>query len=128
MQTWFVLMGEAILYLMGWFKGLLKLCHVAAVTGLEADYQLHQIRFLLTLIMITSGTIALNFDWHVEEIFTSIAWVQPYFLVSDVGRQWRTMPNENVSLMIICAANLLLILTLLTILVTGDRRLKSRPR
>ena len=106
-QTWFVLMGEAILYLMGWFGGLLKLYHAAAVTGLEADYQLHQIRFLLAFIMITSGTIALNFDWQVEETFTSTAWVQSYFLVSGAGRQWRTMPNENVSLMIIYAANLL---------------------
>ena len=75
--------------------------------------------------MIISGTIALNFDWHVEETLTSIAWVQSYFLVSGVGRHWQTMPNENVSLMIIYAENLLLILTLLTILVIEERRLKA---
>ena len=93
--------------------------------GLEADYQLHQIRFLLAFVMITLGTIALNFDWHVEETFTSIAWVQLYFLVSGVGRQWRTMPSENLSLMIMYAANMLLILTLLIMLVVEERRLKS---
>ena len=78
-RTWLVLMGVTALYLVGWFTGLLKPYHAAAVTGLEADYQLHQIRFLLAFVMITSGTIALNFDWHVEETFTSIAWVQLYF-------------------------------------------------
>ena len=123
-RTWLVLMGVTALYLMGWFTGLLKPYH-AAVTGLEADYQLHQIRFLLAFVMITLGTIALNFDWHVEETFTSIAWVQLYFLVSGVGRQWRTMPSENLSLMIMYAANMLLILTLLIMLVVEERRLKS---
>ena len=124
-RTWLVLMGVTALYLMGWFTGLLKPYHAAAVTGLEADYQLHQIRFLLAFVMITSGTIALNFDWHVVETFTSIAWVQLYFLVSGVGRQWRTMPSENLSLMIMYAANMLLILTLLIMLVIEERRLKS---
>ena len=124
-RTWLVLMGVTALYLKGWFTGLLKPYHAAAVTGLEADYPLHQIHFLLAFVMITSGTIALNFDWHVEETFTSIAWVQLYFLVSGVGRQWRTMPSENLSLMIMYAANMLLILTLLIMLVVEERRLKS---
>ena len=118
-------MGVTALYLMGWFTGLLKPYHASAVTGLEADYQLHQIRFLLAFVMITSGTFALNFDRHVEETLTSIAWVQLYFLVSGVGRQWRTMPSENLSLMIMYAANMLLILTLLIMLVVDERRLKS---
>ena len=39
----------------------------------EADYQLHQIRFLLAFIMITIGTLALNSGWHVEETFTTMA-------------------------------------------------------
>ena len=86
-RTWLVLMGVTALYLVGWFTGLLKPYPAAAVTGLEADYQLHQIRFLLAFVMITPETVALNFDWHVEETFTSIAWVQLYFLVSGVGRQ-----------------------------------------
>ena len=124
-RTWLALMSVNALYLMGWFTGLLKPYYAAAVTELDADYQLHQIRFLLAFVMITSGTIALNFDWHVEVTFTSITWVQLYFLVSGVGRQWRTMPSENLSLMIMYAANMLLILTLLIMLVVEERRLKS---
>lgn len=85
-RTWLVLMGATILYLIGWFTGLPKPYMASAVTGLEADYQLHQVRFLLAFFMITIGTIALNFDWHVEETFTTVAWIQAYFLVSGVGR------------------------------------------
>ena len=70
--TWLVLMGVTILYLMGWFTGLLKPYMASAVTGLEEDYQLHQVRFLLAFIMITIGTVALNYDWHVEETFTTM--------------------------------------------------------
>ena len=124
--TWLVLMGITILYVMGWFTGLLKPYMAAAVTGLEADYQLHQVRFLLAFILITVGTIALNFDWHVEETFTTIAWIQVYFLVSGVGRQWRTMPEDNFAIILIYSANLLLILLLLVTLVIEERRLKSR--
>ena len=43
--------------------------------GLEADYQLHQVRFLLAFIMITIGTVALNYDWHIDETFTTVAFV-----------------------------------------------------
>ena len=125
--TWLVLMGVTILYLMGWFTGLLKPYMASAVTGLEADYQLHQVRFLLAFIPITVGTVALNFDWHVEEVFTTIAWIQAYFLVSGVGRQWRTMPEDSLAVILIYAANLLLILMLLVILISEERRLKSTP-
>lgn len=50
---------------MGWFTGQLKPYMAAAVPGLDADYQLHQVRFSLAFIMITIGTVALHFDWHV---------------------------------------------------------------
>ena len=124
--TWLLLMGVTIIYLMGWFTGLLKPYMASAVTGLEADYQLHQVRFLLAFILITVGTVALNFDWHVEETFTTIAWIQAYFLVSGVGRQWRTMPEDNLAVMLMYSANLLLILLLLVTLIIEERRLKSR--
>ena len=65
-RIWFVFIGVTILYLMGWFTGLLKPYMASAVTGLEANYQLHQIRFLLAFTIITIGTVALNFDWHIE--------------------------------------------------------------
>ena len=125
--AWLLLMGVTILYLMGWFTGLLKPYMASAVTGLYADYQLHQVRFLLAFILITVGTVALNFDWHVEEVFTTIAWIQAYFLVSGVGRQWRTMPEDSLAVILIYAANLLLILMLLVILISEERRLKSTP-
>ena len=124
-RTWLVLMAVTILYLMGWFTGLLKPYMASAVTGLEADYQLHQVRFLLAFIMITIGTVALNFDWHIDETFTTVAWIQAYFLVSGVGRQWRTMPEDNLSVTLMYAANLLLILLLLVTLIIEERRLKS---
>jgi len=124
-RTWLVLMGITILYLMGWFTGLLKPYMASAVTGLEADYQLHQIRFLIVFIISTVGTVALNFDWHVEETLKTAAWVQAYFLVSGVGRQWRTMPEDNPAVILMYAASLLLILLLLVILIIEERRLKS---
>ncbi len=124
-RTWLLLMGVTILDLMGWFTGLIKPYMSAAVTGLEADYQLHQIRFLLAFIMITIGTVALNYDWHVEETFTTMAWIQAYFLVSGVGRQWRAMPEDNLLAILLYAANLLLILLLLITLIIEERRLKS---
>ena len=111
----------------GMVYGLLKPYMASAVTGLEADYQLHQVRFLLAFIMITIGTVALNYDWHVEETFTTMAWIQAYFLVSGVGRQWRTMPEDNLAVILMYAANLLLILLLLVTLIIEERRLKSTP-
>ena len=124
-RTWLLLMGVTILYLMGWFTGLLKPYMASAVTGLEADYQLHQVRFLLAFIMITIGTVALNYDWHVDETITTMAWIQAYFLVSGVGRQWRTMSEDNLAVILMYAANLLLILLLLVTLIIEERRLKS---
>ena len=117
--------GRTILYLMGWFTGLIKPYMAAALTGLEADYQLHQIRFLLAFIMITIGTVTLNYDWHFEEMLTTMAWIQAYFLVSGFGRQWRAMPEDNLSAILLYAANLLLILLLLMTLIIEERKLKS---
>jgi len=110
---------------MGWFTGLLKPYMASAVTGLDADYQLHQLRFLLAFILIVIGTVALNFGRYVEEVFTTTAWIQLYFLMSGVGRQWRTMPDGNFDVVLIYAGNLLLILILLVILIFEERRLKS---
>ena len=126
-RTWLVLMGVTILYLMGWFTGLLKPYMASAVTGLEADYRLHQVRFLLAFILITVGTVALNFDWHVEKTFTTIAWIQAYFLVSGVGRQWRTMPEDNLAVILMYAANLLLICLLYTSPSPRDATLSRMP-
>ena len=47
---------------MGCFTGLLKPYMTSKVSGLEADYQLHQIGFLLALVMTTVVAGALNFD------------------------------------------------------------------
>ena len=124
-RTWLVLMAVTLLYVMGWFTGLVKPYMAFAITGLEADYQLHQIRFLLAFIMITIGTIALNFDWHVEETFSTMAWIQVYFVISGVGRQWRTMSEDNLAVIVIYVCNLLLILSLLIIVIIEERRLKS---
>ena len=99
-------MGVTILYLMGWFTGLLKHYMASEVTGLEADYQLHQIRFLLAFIMISIGAVALNLDWHIKETLTTMAWIQAYFLVSGVGGQWRTTPWDNLAVILMFAANL----------------------
>ena len=61
-------------YLMGWFSGLLEPYMAAAVTGEVADYQIHQVRFLIAFVLITIGTIAINFNWQLERVFTVIAW------------------------------------------------------
>lgn len=123
--AWILVMTVSVLYIMGWFTGLLKPYMASAVTGLDADYQLHQLRFLLAFILIVIGTVALNFDRYVEEVFTTTAWIQLYFLMSGVGRQWRTMPDGNFDVVLIYAGNLLLILILLVILIFEERRLKS---
>jgi hypothetical protein len=47
------------------------------------------------------------------------------FLVSGVGRQWRAMPEDNLSAILLYAANLLLILLLLMTLIIEERKLKS---
>ena len=109
----------------GLVYGFAQALHGSAVTGLEADYQLHQVRFLVAFILITVGTVALNFDWHVEKTFVTMAWIQMYFLVSGVGRQWQTMPEDNLVAILLYAANLLLILLLLVTLIIEERRVKS---
>ena len=124
-RSWIVLVTLTIMCLMGWFSGLMKPYMAFAITGLEADYQLHQIRFLLAFIMTTIGVIALNFDWRVEETFTTVAWIQFYFLISGVSRQWRTMGEDNLVSILIYTATLLLILLLLVVLILEERKLKS---
>ena len=124
-RSWIVLVTLTIMCLMGWFSGLIKPYMAFAITGLEADYDLHQIRFLLAFIMTTIGVIALNFDWRVEETFTTVAWIQFYFLISGVSRQWRTTGEDNLVSILIYTATLLLILLLLVVLILEERRLKS---
>jgi len=71
------------LYLMGWFTRLIKPLMAASATGLEADYQLHQIRFLLAFIMLAVGTVALNYDYFIRETLIVSTWVQ--ILLSGYG-------------------------------------------
>ena len=123
-NAWFLLMFLTLTYLMGWFSGLLKPYMAAAVTGEAADYQLHQVRFLIAFILITIGTIAINFNWQLERVFTVIAWVQTYFIFSGVIRQWRTLPDDRLFVMGAYSINLLVILGLLLILIFEERRLK----
>ena len=59
---WITLMAITTLYLMGWFTGLIKPFMAAGTSGLEADYQLHQVRFLLAFIMLAVGTVAIHYD------------------------------------------------------------------
>ena len=75
-RTSWVLLLLTTLYLMGWFSGILKPYMAAAVTGESADYQIHQIRFLIGFGMLVAGTVALNFNWQLERVFTVVAWIQ----------------------------------------------------
>ena len=123
-NAWFLLMFLTLTYLMGWFSGLLKPYMAAGVTGEAADYQIHQVRFLIAFVLITIGTIAINFNWQLERVFTVIAWVQTYFIFSGVIRQWRTLPDDRLFVMGAYSLNLLVILGLLLILIFEERRLK----
>ena len=123
-NAWFLLMFLTLTYLMGWFSGLLKPYMAAAVTGEAADYQLHQVRFLIAFILIAIGTIAINFNWQLERVLTVIAWVQTYFIFSGVIRQWRTLPDDRLFVIGAYSLNLLVILGLLLILIFEERRLK----
>ena len=123
-NAWFLLMFLTLTYLMGWFSGLLKPYMAAGVTGEAADYQIHQVRFLIAFVLITIGTIAINFNWQLERVFTVIAWVQTYFIFSGVIRQWRTLPDDRLFVMGAYSINLLVILGLLLILIFEERRLK----
>ena len=121
--SWFLLLLLTTLYLMGWFSGILKPYMAAAVTGESADYQIHQIRFLIGFSMLVVGTVALNFNWQIERVFTVIAWVHTYFIFSGVIRQWRTLPDDRLIVIGSYAANLLIILALLIIVILEERRL-----
>ena len=123
-NAWFLLMFLTLTYLMGWFSGLLKPYMAAGVTGEAADYQIHQVRFLIAFVLITIGTIAINFNWQLERVFTVIAWVQTYFIFSGVIRQWRTLPDDRLFVIGAYSLNLLVILGLLLILIFEERRLK----
>ena len=123
-NAWFLLLILTLTYVMGWFSGLLTPYMAAAVTGEAADYQIHQVRFLVAFVLITIGTIAINFNWQLERVFTVIAWVQTYFIFSGVIRQWRTLPDDRLFVMGAYSLNLLVILGLLLILIFEERRLK----
>ena len=123
-NAWLLLMFLTLTYLMGWFSGLLEPYMAAAVTGEAADYQLHQVRFLIAFFLIAIGTIAINFNWQLERVFTGIAWVQTYFIFSGVIRQWRTLPDDRLLVIGAYSLNLLVILGLMLVLILEERRLK----
>ncbi len=123
-MAWLLLIFLTLTYLMGWFSGLLKPYMAAAVTGEAADYQLHQVRFLIAFFLITIGTIAINFNWQLERVFSVIAWVQTYFIFSGVIRQWRTLPDDRLLVIGAYSLNLLVILGLMLVLIFEERRLK----
>ena len=123
-NAWLLLMFLTLTYLMGWFSGLLEPYMAAAVTGEAADYQLHQVRFLMAFVLITIGTIAINFNWQLERVFTVIAWVQTYFIFSGIIRQWRTLPDDRLMVIGSYSLNLLILLGLVLILIFEERRLK----
>ena len=123
-NAWLLLMFLTLTYLMGWFSGLLKPYMAAGVTGEAADYQLHQVRFLIAFFLVTIGTIAINFNWQLERVFTVIAWLQTYLIFSGVIRQWRTLQDDRLFVIGAYSINLLVILGLLLTLVFEERRLK----
>ena len=124
--TWITLMIITMAYLMAWFSGVIKPYMAASVTGLDADYQLHQIRFLLAFIMLAVGTVALNYDYYVKETFIVCAWVQAYFLVTGTMRHARTLPDNSFDLLLAYASNLMVILLLLLTLIVEETKLQKR--
>lgn len=114
---WIVFMLLTLSYVMGWFSGALLPMMASSFTNLEADYQLHQLRFLIGFLMIAAGTIAINFDRNIEPVFIGIFWVQLYFHISGTLRLVRSLPEgETFSLttyMVIQSAILLLMLWLI---------------
>ena len=123
--TWITLMVLTTLYLMGWFSGLIKPYMAASVTGLDADYQLHQIRFLLAFGMLAVGTATLNYNYYVRETFIVCAWVQIYFVVTGIARHMRTLPDESFSVLIAYTSNLAIIFILLLVLIFEETRLQK---
>ena len=122
-NAWLLLMFLTLTYLMGWFSGLLQPYMAAGVTGENADYQIHQIRFLIAFIMITLGTVAINFNWQLERVFTVFAWVQTYFIFSGIIRQWRTLEDDRLFVIGAYSLNLLVLLGLMLVLISEERRL-----
>ena len=123
--TWITLMVLTTLYLMGWFSGLIKPYMAASVTGLDADYQLHQVRFLLAFGMLAVGTATLNYNYYVRETFIVCAWVQIYFVVTGIARHLRTLPDESFSVLIAYTSNLAIIFILLLVLIFEETRLQK---
>lgn len=122
-NAWLLLMFLTMTYLMGWFSGLVQPYMTAGVTGEYADYQIHQIRFLMAFVLITIGTISINFNWQIERVLTVIAWVQTYFIFSGIIRQWRTLPDDRIFVIGAYSLNLLVILGLILVLIFEERRL-----
>lgn len=122
-NAWLLLMFLTMTYLMGWFSGLVQPYMTAGVTGEYADYQIHQIRFLMAFVLITIGTISINFNWQIERVLTVIAWVQTYFIFSGIIRQWRTLPDDRLFVIGAYSLNLLVILGLILVLIFEERRL-----
>ena len=122
---WLTLMGITLSYLIAYFVGLIDPFMPAAATGLVVDNQLHQVRFLLAFVMVTVGTTALSFDWRVEEIFVISAWVQAYFVVTAMVRQWRTGADEALLPTIAMLSILLTIFSLLITLIIEERKRKT---
>ena len=92
---WVVLMLLTLSYVMGWFSGALLPMMASSFTNLDADYQLHQLRFLIGLLMIAGGTIAINLDRNIQSVFIGIFWVQLYFCVSGTLRLVRSLPEGS---------------------------------
>lgn len=92
---WVVLMLLTLSYVMGWFSGALLPMMASSFTNLDADYQLHQLRFLIGLLLIAGGTIAINFDRNIQSVFIGIFWVQLYFCVSGTLRLVRSLPEGS---------------------------------
>ena len=122
-NAWLLLMFLTVTYTMGWFSGLLQPYMAAGVTGENADYQIHQVRFLIGFLMLIVGSIAINFNWQLERVFTVIAWVQTYFIFSGAIRQWRTLPDDRLFVIGAYSLNLLIILGLILVLIFEERRL-----
>ena len=122
---WLTLMGITLSYLIAYFVGLIDPFMPAAATGLVVDNQLHQVRFLLAFVMVTVGTTALSFDWRVEEIFVISAWVQAYFVVTAMVRQWRSGADEALLPTIAMLSILLTIFSLLITLIIEERKRKT---
>lgn len=122
-RTWFLLITLTGLYVMGWFSGLLKPYMASAVTGETADYQIHQIRFLIAFLLMAIGMIAINFNWQLDRVFTIIAWIQAYLIFSGIIRQWRTLPDDRLLIIGSYSLNLLVLLALMLILILEERRL-----